>query len=261
MNASELQRAHAARIAEHDGEIAHRQEIELELKHAQRVSTAVRQGRDPYAPGFFGALVGPVDGELEASRRRASAAYAVEVIQPILARIKQADQRIEVLRVGAAEVWDQIETEFPAKAEEVYARAVNVARTEVAELDGALANLQSRVQRALTAKHDADRAAAQHAVACAAALAAGRPLPEPPAPAADKSLDDAVVAQARQMLLAQQPKAREKLRVAEDFQRAFRLRSERRHAEKLARETAEKARNTGVPLGLLVETLSREVRS
>jgi hypothetical protein len=264
MSARELMESHAVLVAERDGEIAQKIDLEVRVKAGQRVSTAIRLGRDPYSPihpGFVGTNSGPIDAELEASRGRASQAYSTEVIAPIVVRIKQVDERIEMLRVAAADVWDRLEAEFPSKIAEMNLRAINETQAAVADARARLGVIRDRQARATAAKLDAEHAAEQHRLACAEALASDRELPDPPPPTVVETIAAGAYDAAIRAVTEALAKAEREARRAVDDDRAFRRRSERRRAESLARETVERAKNTGAPLGLLVEILSREVRS
>jgi hypothetical protein len=265
MTASELQRTHAAVTAERDNEIAAKQELEARIKAGQRVYSAIRTGRDPYRPTTHEVLAatarGAVDGELEQSRRRSSQAYSTEVIAPIEAQLRQIEEKIRILGESAARVWAQLETEHPEKAEAVFLKQLTSARTAVAESGQKLAALRERQARQTAAKLDAEHATERYRLAAAEALAEGRPLPEPPTFVEHEHIDPTAFRSAEKLLAEADAKARRELDQAEAAHRAYRKRTELRRAESLAGEVIEKARNLGVPLGLLVETLSREVRS
>jgi hypothetical protein len=265
MTANELMRSHAILIAERDGLIAERQELEALIKDGQRVYSAIRTGRDPYRPTTHEVLAatarGAVDGELEQSRRRSSQAYSTEVIAPIEAQLRQIEGKIRVLGESAARVWSQIETEHPEKAEAVFSKQLTSARTAVAESGQKLVALRGRQARQTAAKLDAEHATERYRLAAAEALAEGRPLPEPPTFAEHEHIDPTAFRSAEKLLAEADAKARRELDQAEAAHRAYRKRTERRRAESLAAEVREKAKNRDVPTRLLAEILSEGVTS
>jgi hypothetical protein len=260
MSAAKLLRAHETARGQQTDKIAERKEREKQLAHLRRIASAIRQGFDVYSPlhpGLVNTHSGLVDPELEDSRPRASAAFAAEVIEPIAEQIRQDNQMIQELGTQAGAVWAQLERDHPGTVEEIFAKRTIEAQAAVTEADQKIADLRAREQAATLARLKSEQGAERHRAACAEALAAGLPLPDPPMPTTVEFIDPAAFATAIKTLGEAAAHARRGLDQATAERTAYHRRRDHAAANKLIDEIAERLTNAGVSRHMFLNALSQ----